>query len=257
MIKDNIQLVVIMPAYNEEASIIHVVEKWTNELCKLDINFQIHVYNDGSQDNTLQILNNLADKNKQLIVHNKANSGHGPTLMQAYREHNNVPWLFQIDSDDEIEPDYLQEFWENREKYDFLIGKRKFITKPFIRRLTSFIASLTISIFYGNKVQDVNAPYRLMRNECFRYIYKALPNRIFSPNLAISGLVSIMNLRVKTINVQCKGRTTGKSSLYSFKLISAMLKSFIETIWLRFNIKNKIKKNQLSPNLLFTGGYQD
>lgn len=239
----------MMPAYNEEASIVHVVEKWTNELCKLAINFQIHVYNDGSRDNTLQILNNLADKNKQLIVHNKANSGHGPTLILAYREQNDAPWLFQIDADDEIEPIYFQEFWENREKYDFLIGKRKFINKPAIRKLMSYVVRVVVSIFYGNKVQDVNSPYRLMSNKCFKELYKILPDKMFCPNVVISGFASLVNLKIKEISVQCQGRIVGKSSLNNFKLIFIMLKSFFETIRFRFSIKNKINKTQLSQNL--------
>ena len=55
-----IELNVVMPVYNEAGIISEVINKWVKTLKKLDIEFQIHAYNDGSKDNTLQILNKLA-----------------------------------------------------------------------------------------------------------------------------------------------------------------------------------------------------
>ena len=71
-----------------------------------------------------RFLINSPQENKDLIVHDKLNSGHGPTILQAYRENSDADWIFQTDSDDEIGPEQFEDLWRSRDNYDFLIGRR-------------------------------------------------------------------------------------------------------------------------------------
>jgi glycosyltransferase involved in cell wall biosynthesis len=118
------ELTVVMPVYNEEEIIGEVLEDWTGELERLHVDFEIHAYNDGSKDNTLEILNTYEARNKNITVHDKSNTGHGPTILLGYRENSNAEWVFQIDSDNEITTEFFEEFWERRRGFDFLIGRR-------------------------------------------------------------------------------------------------------------------------------------
>ncbi len=54
-----------------------VVLDWINFLTNLDINFDIMVINDGSKDNTLQILYDNFKNEKNITIVDKNNSGHG------------------------------------------------------------------------------------------------------------------------------------------------------------------------------------
>ena len=237
MIAKKIELAVVMPAYNEEAVICDVINKWTKELLRLKIDFQIHVYNDGSRDNTLSILNHLANENKNVIVHNKFNSGHGPTIIQAYRENSDAEWLFQIDSDDGIDTESFEDLWENRKSFQFLIGKRIRSRQALTRKLISSISRIIVSILYGNKVYDVNSPYRLMKIESLKKILFSLPNNMFAPNVAITGAVSLLNIKCYEISVHQRERVAGEGSLKRIKLLKAVLQSFYQTIVYRFKIK--------------------
>jgi len=241
-------LAVIVPVYNEEGAIRDVINKWTKELLWLGIDFQIHVYNDGSRDNTLSILNQLASENKNVIVHDKLNSGHGPTIIQGYRDNSNAEWLFQIDSDDEIGTEAFGDLWVKRKRFQFLIGKRIRSRQPLTRKLISSISRITVSILYGNKVYDVNSPYRLMKTEVFKEIFYSLPDNMFAPNVVIAGAVSLFRLRCYEIPVQQHERVTGEVSIKKMKLLKAVLQSFYQTTIYRF----KIKKNVLfyTVNLL-------
>lgn len=69
-------LAVVMPVYNEEGAIAAVLDKWLSMLDRLDdVEYQIHVYNDGSKDKTKEILDQYEKgKENKLIVHNKPNS---------------------------------------------------------------------------------------------------------------------------------------------------------------------------------------
>lgn len=74
---------VIMPVYNEEEAIELVVTEWfgpgkpQTELCFL--------LNDGSKDDTILKINELANKYSRLKIVNKSNSGHGQTCVLGYQ----------------------------------------------------------------------------------------------------------------------------------------------------------------------------
>ncbi len=242
---DPIELSVVMPVYNEEGAIGEVVEKWIAHLRQLGIKFEFHVYNDGSKDNTLKILRTAAEKYKELIVHDKANSGHGPTILQGYRENSNVVWILQIDSDDEIEAKWFEDFWKNREQNDFLIGKRKRPAQPLPRKIISKISRFIVRILYGIRVNDVNSPYRLMRSCAFKEIFQSIPGDTFAPNVIISGMVSVRKLRCYEIEVDYRGRVTGEVSIKKWKLLRAAMRSFVQTIQYRFSLsKESLYGNQ-------------
>jgi glycosyltransferase involved in cell wall biosynthesis len=235
------ELAMVMPVYNEEGAIRNVVRKWTDELQRFGIDFEIHAYNDGSKDQSLQILKDLAQTNQRLIVHDKPNSGHGPTILQGYRENSDAQWIFQIDSDDEIACESFQELWEKRDSFDFLIGSRIRANQPLPRKIVSSLSRATVKIFYGTKVYDVNSPYRLMRCEGFRKYFWSLPEDLFAPNVIISGIASVDNLRVCEIPVQQRERSTGEVSIKKFRLLKAALKSYRQTISCRFRLRNLVQ----------------
>jgi len=116
-----------MPVYNEEGAIAAVLEDWVAMLATVpDAQATIHVYNDGSRDGSARILAAVAARHPQwIVVHNKANSGHGPTILLGYREQRGSDWLFQIDSDGEIGPDKFPAVWGRRRSFDFLVGRRE------------------------------------------------------------------------------------------------------------------------------------
>jgi len=229
------ELAVIVPVYNEEAAIREVLEKWTNLFKILKIDFKVHLYNDGSGDRTLEVITMGAEKNKKLVVHNKTNSGHGPTILLGYRENIHAKWIFQMDSDDEMEPDAFVKLWVNREKYDFLIGNRKHFNQPLMRKIISAASRLVIKSFYGTRVHDVNSPYRLMRVERFKELFFALPNNIFAPNVVISGWASLNKLRIYEIDVFHRSRRTGSISNNGLKMFKLSLFSFWQTICFRLS----------------------
>ncbi|MBW8051160.1 MAG: glycosyltransferase family 2 protein [Cytophagales bacterium] len=236
--KEQIELAVIMPVYNEAEIIEYVIKSWIDELKKHEINFQIHAYNDGSTDNTFSILNTIAKKHEILIVHNKANNGHGPTLLQGYRENSNIEWIFQVDSDNEISSDHFSKFWEKREQYDFLIGRRIRRNLSFTRKTISFFSRITIRLFYGKRMGDINSPYRLMKTSKFKDAYNNIPISTFAVNVIIVGVACLKRLKIIEIPVSCQKRKTGEgySEKLTFFIMTAVI-SFYQTIRYRYSFK--------------------
>ncbi len=225
-------LSVVMPVYNEAEAIGPVLEKWRAMLDALAIRYRIRVYNDGSKDATGSILSTIAEQSDgRILAITKPNSGHGPTILQGYREAvEDSDWVFQIDSDDEMGPESFPALWNAREDYDFLLGQRDGRRQPLPRKVISFVSRLCVRLFYKQGVWDVNAPYRLMRASAFAEFYTAIPADTFAPNVILSGLAAREGLRLLEVPVPQHDRTTGEVSIKKWKLLKAAARSFAQTI---------------------------
>ena len=228
------ELAIIMPLYNEEGSIEKVIRKWIMEFRRLEIRFELHVYNDGSKDNSWKILQALNTEFEELHIHNKENTGHGPTILRGYREQMDKPWLFQIDSDDELDIFGFEELWQSRKDYDFLIGSRGNRNSPAVRTFITWFTALTTRIFYGPGIKDVNSPFRLLRTAAFGQLFHKIPANTFAPNVIISGYAAYKKLGIKELKIKHQFRTTGEVSIKRWKLLRAAVQSFWQTIRFRF-----------------------
>jgi len=221
---------VVMPVYNEEAIAGTVVRAWCRMLGELGVDYRFHAYNDGSRDGSLAVLRALARELPRLVVHDKPNTGHGPTILGGYRAHADATWLFQIDSDDEVSPDDFPAMWAARHEYDLLIGRRPDRHGPRSRRLVSAVSRFTVRLCFGTGVSDPNCPFRLMRAEKFRALLERLPPDTFAPNIMVSGFAMRAGLRIRESPVTHRGRRTGEVSIKRLRLLRAACRSFGQTL---------------------------
>ncbi|MEP1490513.1 MAG: glycosyltransferase family 2 protein [Algibacter sp.] len=227
------QLCIVIPIYNEEEIIKVVIEDWINVLNKLNISYKLKLYNDGSTDSTIEVLETLKNYYPGFIeLIDKKNSGHGPTILLSYRESLDAEWVFQVDSDNEIKAHYFTDFWNIKDNYDFVIGKRVNRDSPLFRKVMTYFSFLVVKLFYRKGVKDVNCPYRLMRTSAFKDIFTSIPEDTFAPNVIVSGMASKKKLKIKSFNIQFDARTNGVSSLSSNvpKLLKISINSFLEII---------------------------
>lgn len=110
-------ITVIIPAYNAEKTIKRCVNSVLGQSLT---NIEIIIVNDGSTDMTTQILDDLSMNDSRLIVVNQKNGGVskarnvGITMATA-------EWIYFIDSDDWIEPDYLSNFLKDSGNSELII----------------------------------------------------------------------------------------------------------------------------------------
>ena len=229
----SLDLMVVMPVYNEEECIEAVVRSWREKIATLTPNFVILVLNDGSKDGTAAALQSF-EGDAQVRVINKTNSGHGPTILQGYRiAAAEAEWVFQCDSDDELPPDYFPRLWEKRAKYDALFGIRAHREQDSARRLLSAGSRLVVKTLFGRGVRDVNTPYRLLRSSILKPLAEAIPDDTFAPNIIISGVFSRRKLRIYNTPVPHENRKTGTASLTSSKVWKVAFKSLRQTLAFR------------------------
>ena len=213
-------LYIVMPAYNEEANIESVVEQWHPIVEKLNNGSRLLIVNDGSKDKTSQMLSYLTEKYPLLIPVDKSNSGHGATLLFAYRKaiEANADYIFQTDSDGQTNPDEFWLFWENRDKYDFQIGSRNERQDGFGRVVVTKVLRLLVWVIFGKWVKDANTPFRLMKTKRLIPILNAIPENFFLCNVVISTIAVKWKERCKWYPITFKPRQGGVNSI-NFKRI--------------------------------------
>lgn len=102
----NFKITVIIPAYNEESSILETIK----HVMKSDYpknKLEVIVINDGSTDNTSKIVKSILPKYKNLRLINKENSGKARSLNQAIKQAKGE-LIAIVDSDSFPEPESLK-----------------------------------------------------------------------------------------------------------------------------------------------------
>ena len=229
------ELAVITPVYNEDEVIVKVLEEWLEEFRKLKIDFELYVYNDGSKDNTLKKINEVAKDNDEIKIIDKPNSGHGSTILEGYRN-STSEWIFQTDSDNEINPDQFDKLWTHRSENDFIVGTRTDRESPISRKIVSFVSKWTVQLFYSKGISDVNCPYRLYKNEKFAKSFNKIPPDTFAPNVILSGIACHHHMKIIEVPVEFSPRSTGEVSIQKWKLLKVAVKSWWQTINYRLTI---------------------
>src|SRR5262249_31100877 len=155
--------------------------------------YEINVYDDGSTDDTLPVLENFARHVPTVRIASHANRGHGPTIHRGYNEAQGV-WVFQTDADGEMSPDSFQRLWSQRDKYDLLIGCRTGRTSSISRLLIRAVSRLTVWTLFGRAVKDVNSPYRLIRRSSLKEFLRFVAPDAAAPNVLMSGYAARLQL---------------------------------------------------------------
>ena len=203
-----------MPVYNEQDCIAAVVGEWLSVLRSTGSDFTLCLLNDGSNDDTLRILNELASTERELHVIDKPNSGHGQTCVEGYRIalSHGAEWILQVDSDGQCDAALFASFAEAASRYPAIYGFRRVRQDGITRDLISRVVSVCAFAATGVWVRDANVPYRLMHASCLEKVVPQVPRDFHLANI----LVAVLQERqhgIHWIDIHFRPRHGGASSV--------------------------------------------
>ena len=122
---NNFSVSVVIPAYNATRTIVRTLESVRNQT-RADLIHEVIVVNDGSKDDTVQVVNEYAQTHPELpvVLIDKQNGGVS-TARNAGMKAAGGSWIALLDSDDEWVPEKLQLQYETvcaNPQIDFLGG---------------------------------------------------------------------------------------------------------------------------------------
>ena len=122
-------ILILLPAYNEEASLPSLIEKLKGALEQMTEEYRIIVCNDGSSDSTQSILEHLAKSVPLEVIEHKINRGLGESSRDLFERAaeitNKGDVIIRLDCDDTHEPVYIASIIQKvRSGYDVVIASR-------------------------------------------------------------------------------------------------------------------------------------
>lgn len=211
------KLFIVMPAYNEQDNIADTLAAWYPVIERHAANgaSRLVAVNDGSKDNTFSMMQEFAKTHPLFTPLTKPNGGHGPTVMYAYNYaiEQGADWIFQTDSDGQTNPDEFEAFWEAGEHYDGIFGNRTVRGDGKSRAMVEKVVCLLLRLYFGVRVPDANAPFRLMRAEKVAQYLKKLPENYNLPNIMMTTYFVYYKERVSFRQISFKPREKGANSI--------------------------------------------
>jgi glycosyltransferase involved in cell wall biosynthesis len=229
-----IQVSVVAPVYNEAEGIEQVVRYWADVIRKNSLPCEIVLANDGSTDNTLEILERLSTEIPLLrFVTYKPNRGYGYALKQAIQaSHGEL--VVTLDSDGQFDladlPRLLERFRKN--ELDFVTGFRVKKKDNIVRVLADRGLNLVVRSLFWVSLRDTNCAMKLIRGDLARGL-----------NIEARGYPTPTEITVKLVALGAKtgeegvthtDRVAGQSKL---KVLKTSISTFRFLLYLRKKIK--------------------
>ena len=210
-------LYIVAPAYNESDNIEKFVNDWypVVEAHSGDGNSRLVIINDGSKDDTYEKLLSLAETRPYLVPLSKPNGGHGPTLIYGYRYaiEQGADYIFQTDSDGQTVPSEFENFWEKRNKYDAVIGKRPVRGDGKDRAIVEETLCFLLRVIFRVALPDANAPYRLMKRELLEKYVGRFEDDYNLPNVMLTTFFACYHEKMIFLPITFLPRQHGTNSI--------------------------------------------
>ncbi len=209
------KLYIVIPAYNEEATIKSVVQEWYPMVVMAGTESRMVVLDDGSRDKTLKVLENEALTKPQLEVLHKENSGHGATILKGYKYalEKGANYVFQTDSDGQTRASEFPDFWRMRRQYDMVVGYRNKRQDGLSRIFVTKILKFVVLICFHVVVKDANTPFRLMNARVLAKKIKLVPKDFFLTNVLLTVIFTKHKCKIKYIPITFRPRQGGVNSI--------------------------------------------
>ena len=214
-------LFIVMPAYNEEANIEKVVSDWYPILEGKGEGSRMVVADSGSSDKTHEILVSLQEKFPKLEIMSDCLKQHGPKLIAMYKYAiaNGADWIFQTDSDGQTNPAEFDAFWQLRTKHDAILGNRVVRGDGKSRKFVEKFLCFLLRLHFGVKVQDSNAPFRLMKSSLVNKYVGRFREDYNLPNVMLTTFFAYYKENYTLQVITFKPRQGGKNSINIKKII--------------------------------------
>ncbi|MEM2130929.1 MAG: glycosyltransferase family 2 protein [Candidatus Woesearchaeota archaeon] len=232
-----LDLSVVIAAYNEEHNVSELYKKLTNVMQKLISKNQINNYeiifvDDGSIDNTFYILQDLAEKDKNLkIIKFRKNFGQSAAWDAGF-SNSLGKIIITMDADLQNDPEDIPKLLNeiNQKNLDIVSGWRFNRKDPFLKKFFSRISRFFRNLIINDKIHDSGCSLKAYRRECLKDIeLKGEMHRYITEILALKGY------KIGEIKVNHFPRKYGKTKYNIIRLQKGFLDLLVVAFWQKYS----------------------
>ncbi|HSX16777.1 MAG TPA: glycosyltransferase family 2 protein [Patescibacteria group bacterium] len=207
------KLSIVMPCYNEEATIKKIIA----EVMAVDLGStkkELIIVDDGSKDATRDILTKLATKHPEIkLVFQKVNQGKGAALKKGILETTGDVVVIQ-DADLEYDPEEYKRLLYPMERghADVVYGSRFIGGEPhriiyYRNQIANKFLTGMSNLFTGLNLTDMETCYKMFRGDLVREIAQHLKAKRFGFEPEITARVARSKAPVYEIGISYYGRS--------------------------------------------------
>ena len=242
---------IVIPVLNEERNIINLITEIKKNLEK-KIKYEIIIVDDGSSDNTHNVLLKYLKKNKKVLVFkHKKNYGQSVSLRTGIMQ-TNSNYIVTLDGDGQNDPRDILKLLKNFEtdkEFMMVIGNRVKRIDNFARRLASRSAFKIRKFILKDETPDTGCAIKVFKKEdflklpFFNHIHRFLPF-----------LFNSFKGKVISIQVNHRARINGYSKYSNFQRFLVGISDIFGVIWLRKRSKWPINYEKVNNIKLIKRG---
>ncbi len=228
-----VSISVFFPCYNEQENVSRTVEKALDVLENLGAEFEIIIVDDGSIDRTGQIADEIAAKDKRVIVvHHQRNLGYGAALQSGFRAAKKE-LVFYTDGDGQFDMEEMPPLLPLIEQYDIVSCYRLKRQENLMRRINGFCWTKLVCLMFGMKIRDIDCAFKLYKREIFDNIKLTSTGALIDTEILARAIRKGFSITQR--GVHHYPRTAGAATGANLKVI---FRAFRELFELRSRIRN-------------------
>ncbi|MGK9043843.1 glycosyltransferase family 2 protein [Mammaliicoccus vitulinus] len=214
---------IIVPLYNEETNISILHEKASNVFLNLSHQFEIIFINDGSTDQSLNVLKSLSERDEHIKYISFSNNFGKESAMYCGLEHCNGDAVIIMDSDLQHPPEIIPKMIQLHEDgYNQVVALRNRQNESFIKKIPAKVFYKLSRYMIDVKLKSGEGDFRLISKEVVNSILKMTEYNRFS-----KGIFEWVGFNKTTLTFEHQERNDGHSKFSVFKLIDYAIDGII------------------------------
>jgi len=228
-------LLLLIPAYNEEARIAPVLREFGDYFrAHYHGEFQLVVVLNGCRDNTLGVVRDIMKDYPRLSYLNfTAPIGKGGALIEGLKLAPMAEVIGYVDADGATPPDSLHALVRRMDEADCLIGSRWLPgavlhqAQPWMRRLTSRCFHVIVEALFWMHIKDTQCPCKVVRRAAIEKIHSSLQiaDLAFDVNLLVA--LKRAGFTIKEVPIEWTDKFGSKVTASIFRTSLTMLLSVV------------------------------
>ncbi len=228
---------IIIPAYNEEGRIEATLRAIHRFFHGKPLTRQVIVVNDGSRDNTAEVLDVLREEITDLtVISNSPNRGKGYAVKKGV-EASRGEYILFADADNATPIEEFEKFYPLLKNNKVVIGSRYLsesnvvVGQPWYRVLIGRIGNMLIQFLLLEGVRDTQCGFKAFQHEAAREIFSRMRINGFGFDIEILSIARLLNFPVREVPV-----SWFNSSESRIRPLRDAIRTFGELVYIKLNL---------------------